>query len=523
MTIPAGRGPGNYDTPNTTYYFTPGIHTLGTNVNDQIQTGPNDWYVGERSGGQAAIIDGQRANNYGSVSQTGDADWTEYLTVEHFVGDYAIGEPNADGAACNQTVEYDTVQDNYPGSGLELGTNGIAKHDCLTHNGDYGLNAFSEYVVPGLTSGPSDVTVDDNEISYNNQCNYEYVPAGYWPIKSPRQCGSPGNAGCGSAGGAHFWNADGSNFAGNYVHNNYDVASWWDTDNNGEKIEDNYYADNLDVAVDIEISYNAFIEDNSFVDGGWGAGACGAAPGNPCYTTGNLAPAVYISESGGDGEVVGHADGIDTITISGDDFENNWDGVELYQSSNRFCLSPDNTSTGYCTLVPGSTADWSGNVAAPATEYYANDADTPRGCGQVDLTGAEPSGGHNYYNNCLWKTQNLSVTGDTFGFDAAAVPGCAPTAFSPCAENGIVSQVASGIWWSPYQTTASGNAVPDAITNCQGTNTFAGCIPQDNYFSHNTYTHTGSEDWKFFYWQLGDSIRAGTWLSHGQDAGSKFS
>ena len=101
----------------------------------------------------------------------------------------------------------------------------------------------------------------------------------------------------------------------------------------------------------------------------------------------------------------------------------------------------------------------------------------------MDLTGAEPSGGHNYYNNCLWKTQNLSVTGDTFSFDAAAVPGCTPTAASPCGENGIVSQVASGIWWSPYQTTASGNAVPDAITNCQGTNTFAGCIPPDNYFS----------------------------------------
>ena len=116
----AGRGPGNYDTPNTTYYFTPGIHTLGTNVNDQIPTGPNDWYVGERSGGQAAIIDGQRANNYGSVSQTGDADWTEYLTVEHFVGDYASREPNANGAACNRTIKYDTVQDNYPGSGFEL-------------------------------------------------------------------------------------------------------------------------------------------------------------------------------------------------------------------------------------------------------------------------------------------------------------------------------------------------------------------------------------------------------------------
>ena len=81
------------------------------------------------------------------------------------------------------------------------------------------------------------------------------------------------------------------------------------------------------VAVAVEISYNALIEDNSFVDGGWGAGACGAAPGNPCYTSRNLDPPVYISESGGNSELVGHADGIYTITISGDDFETT--GTEL--------------------------------------------------------------------------------------------------------------------------------------------------------------------------------------------------
>ena len=71
-----------------------------------------------------------------------------------------------------------------------------------------------------------------------------------------------------------------------------------------------------------------------------------------------------------------------------------------------------------------------------------------------------------------------------------------------------MSIVASGISWSPYQTIASGNAVPDAITNCQGVNTFAGCEPQHNYFSHNIYTHTGSQAWQFFYWHLGDTVSA---------------
>ncbi len=439
-----------------------------------------------------------------------------------FSGAYAIGESNITGAGIDQTYDYDTVEDNYPGSGIELGTNGVAEHDCLTSNGDYGIQAFSTYDVSSLTSGPQNVTIDDNEISYNDQCNWEKVPSGYWPITSPSQCGSVGSEGCGCSGGAHFWNVDGSNFSGNYVHNNYDVASWWDTDNNGETIEDNYYSNNFDDAVDIEISYNALVENNAFVDNGWGNGACGAASGNPCYTTGNLAPAIYISESGGNSQVVGNAGGIDTITISGDDFVNNWDGVEIYQSSNRFCASPDNTSTGFCTLVPGSTADWSESGAAPATTYYANDAGTPGGCGQVDLTGAPPSGSPDYYDNCLWKTQNVTVSNDTFSFDASAIPGCSSTSASPCGENGIVSQVASGISWSPYQTTAGGNAVPDAITNCLAANTFAGCTPQDNYFKDNTYTYTGSQGWQFYYWHLGNTISPAAWQADGQDAGSSL-
>jgi Right handed beta helix region len=522
VTIPAGVDRGNYDVANTTYYFSPGVHTLGTNVNDQIDMGLNDWYVGERSGQKGAILDGQSINNYALESQTGDADWVEYLTVRHFTGAYAIGESNINGAGANQTVDYDTVEFNYPGSGVELGTNGVARHDCLTSNGDYGIQAYSTYDVSSLTTGPSNVTVQDNEISYNDQCNWEAVPAAYWPITSPRQCGQVGNIGCGCAGGAHFWNVDASNFSGNYVHNNYDVASWWDTDNNGETIEDNYYADNFDSSIVIEISYNALIEDNNFVDNEWGAGACGAAPGNPCYTTGNLDAAIYISESGGNNTVVGRANGIDTISIIGDNFLNDWDGVELYQSSDRFCGSPDNTSAGYCTLVPSSTAQGGGRSSASHL-YYANGSDTPGGCGQVDLAAARPSGSPDYYDNCQWKTQNVLVTGDTFSLDASAIPGCSPNSASPCGENGIVSVAPSGISWSPYQTTASGNAVPDAITDCQGVNTFTGCEPQHNYFTHNIYAHTGSQAWQFFYWHLGNTVSATEWRSFGQDAGSSFS
>jgi hypothetical protein len=524
VTVPAGDNSAlSFNGSNTTYYFAPGLHTLGTGQYNQIGMGSNDWYVGEYSAGSGATVSGQYDNNYAFTAPAGDTDWLEYVTVEDFTGAYAVGESNVTGAASNQTVDYDTVEYNYPGSGVELGTNSVAEHDCLTDNGDYGLQAFSQYDVSALTGGPYNVSVEDNEISYNDQCNYEAVPASYFPGSVPSHCGSVGYNGCGCAGGAHFWNVDGSNFSANYVHNNYDVASWWDTDNNGETIEGNYYSANFGSAVDIEISYNALIEGNSFVDNGWGAGACGAASGNPCYTGGNLAPAIYISESGGNPAVVGHANGIGTITISGDDFANNWDGVLLYQSSNRFCSSPDNTSTGFCTLVPGSTADWSETGSAPSSTYYANDSAGSGGCGQSDLTGASSSGNPDYYDNCLWKTQDVSVTDDTFSFDAAEIPGCSASSASPCGENGLASQVASGISWSPYQVTASGYAVPDAVTNCTSGATFSGCKSQDNYFSANTYTHTGTQNWQFFYRLLGNQVTQSQWQSDGQDSGSSFS
>jgi hypothetical protein len=747
-----------FSAASTTYYFAPGTFTLDTtSLYSQIQMGSNDWYVGEYAGGVGATLSGSSKNNYGFTSQTGDSDTIEYMTAQNFIGAYAIGESNIIGASENQTLMYNTVQNNYPGSGVELGTNGVAKYNCLTHNGDYGMNTFTW--LPGtLTTGPNNVTVENNEISNNNQCNYEGVPTGttgYFPITPPTQCAGPGvpdiardpsspaikvsgsllgspesltsntfmppgqslavvtviatdssasagwtsesltdnlsthltwtlakfqgdtaskgavgvwwafvwnspgpsgmtvtatlavggsqviesmgvavdvitgaywqnpvgavtagdssgrnlsapltptatggsalflaatdgnatgtptagsgdyvsdsmnssgtsaasewlgtssgpsrstskatktltmtggsasarfdyvayeivtptGTGCGCAGGVHFWAVDGSFFENNYAHDNYDPAAWWDTDNNGETITNNYFSNNFAEAVTIEISYNALIQNNSFVNNGWGAGACGAAVGNPCYTGGNLSPAIYISESGGNSQVVGHAGGIQTLTIAANSFTNNWDGILLYQSSDRFCGSPNNTSTNYCTLVPNSTSYWDQSPPAPSTTYYANSGTGAGGCGSADLMNTDPTNA--YYNNCQWKTQNANVTLNTFSFNASAIPGCSTTSLSPCGENGLASQVASSPSWSPFLA-QGGQAVPDAITNCQGSNTYTHCMSQNNYFSSNTYSHTGSQDWQFFYLDLNVTINRTAWLGHSQDSGSAF-
>lgn len=561
------------NTPNTTFYFTGSSspYVLGTSLYDQVPMAANDWYVGQRSVANGVTLSGQYDNQYAFISNNADAvssataDHIEYLTVEQFTN-YALGGSNSTGASGWLDISQTTAEDNYPGSGVEGGTGDVLNQDCLTSNGDYGLNAVctsgTNCSASTVTSGPQNLTLENSEISYNDQCNWEAVPTGYWPISTPSQCGSVGYNGCGCAGGAHFWNVDGSTVTGDYFHDNFDVASWWDTDNNGETIEHDYYADNFAAATDIEISYNALIEHDNFVQDGWGGGECAAAAGNPCYTSGNLAPAIYLSESGGNAHVVGNSGGISTITVSSDNFSNNWDAVLAYQSSNRYCSSPGNTSTGYCTLganVYNSgetfTPYWDQSAGdTPSTTYYANDAATGVGCGQAKLTSAAPSGSNpDYYDNCAWKLQNVMVTGNTLSFATASVGGCpaswggcgstatgltcASSGVSVCAESGLSSLCPSGISWSPYQTTstpssacgATGNAVPDAVvaptSSCLSGFTFSGCIGQANVWTDNAYSHTGSVNWAFMWQLIANNISIATWQSHGQDtagSGSTF-
>ena len=74
-----------------------------------------------------------------------------------------------------------------------------------------------------------------------------------------------------------------------------------------------------------EISYNANIIDNTFVDN-----AIVNGPGNPGFPTG----AIYISESGGNSRVPSNYSG--ELNIQNNNFNDNWDGVVIYQNSNRY-------------------------------------------------------------------------------------------------------------------------------------------------------------------------------------------
>jgi hypothetical protein len=176
-------------------------------------------------------------------------------------------------------------------------------------------------------------------------------------------------------------------------------------------------------------------------------------------------------------------------------FTNNYGGVVLWENANRYCSSSANTSTGSCTLVEPTNANLYNQCHTGATL-----ATTP------------------YINDCRWKTQNVSVSSNTFSFNPATVNtvfdnntgnasyisknGSSPcTVGNTCGFNGLFSEYGS---FAPYTAWL----VPNHISN-----------NQSNTFSDNTYTGP----WNFMGFGQGDTVGWGDASSHDtnpQDADS---
>jgi hypothetical protein len=470
VTVPAGdnsdfAGTGALD-PNTTYWFAPGTHTLGTGEFDQIDPSQGDTFIGA----PGAILSGQGDNNSAFAGTAANVT-IKYLTIENFT------PPGSEGAVNHDTgegwaISHNTMQDNSPGAAMMIGGGDTVTDNCLTKNGEYGFNAFqaSQNGTSPLTGGPLNMTVSDNEISFNDTCNFEAVSPDPVPAASrPSNCSGAGEGnGCGCSGAGKFWAVQNATVDGNYVHDNYAVGLWADTDNDGFTFDGNYIANNYGEGMIYEISYNALIQNNTFV-----GNTVGDGPSNPGFPE----PAIYLSESGGDSRVA-NAAGIKTISITGNVFTNNWSGVVLWESADRFCGSPDNTSSGACTLVDPSVA----NIKT---------------CAQANLQKATPGQTPDYYDLCRWKTQNVQVTGNTFNMTDSAVANC-KGASNSCGENGIFSQFGTDPSWSPYQ----GFVISDAITADQG-----------NKFSNNTY----NGQWEYMFHDQSTVLNLASWQAKGQD------
>ena len=458
----------------------------------------------------------------------------EYLTIEDFAssgsGQMVV---NHDGAA-GWTVRYDTVQDNL-GAGVGIGSDNVITHNCLAANNEYGFSSFggsrdvtltgndisdndthgtydqaayttsysvTDDVATVTIRAPMDllvgsrIVVGDVGACTDSWCaNLSYTALdGTWTIASvtsatsftfdvatanvPYTKDTTGTVAdpqvtCGCSGGGKFWNTLGATVTGNWVHDNGNVGIWVDTDNTGFDISGNYFDHNWAEAVIYEISYNASIANNAFVDNVLGGGPSPGVGGFPDA-------ALYISESGSDSRVAGPYGA--TFDVTGNDFTDNWGGVVIYENSNRACGITNDT---YCTLV------------APATYTLSTcAANIPNGS-----TGDTPD----YVDNCRWKSQHVDVTHNTFNFTPRLIgPYC--TTANTCGFNGLFSEGGTTpsatydeTWPNRAAYPYAGYTVSNDISN-----------HQHNTFAHNAYCASGAV-WRFVGFAQGNSMTRSQW------------
>jgi parallel beta-helix repeat protein len=477
--------------PDTVYYLLPGVHTGG------IQADKNDAFVGGLSGGKPTVLTG----NYSSGGQAIDSNATdgnqsgvtiEYLTIEKY-------QPNADAGAINQeantgwNIRYNTITLNVPGAGVMAGAENTLLHNCMTLNGQYGFQSSDTdgFGRDSLTGGPYDVTVQQNEISYNDTCdfsglmnnsavgwrNYNPVPARYRNSK----CGTV--VGDGNQGGFKLWQSNGVTIADNYIHGNWGPGGWVDTNNANTTWTGNTITDNEDAAIIEEISYNFGITGNYIANNNWADGL-----NNPSFPQ----AAIYISESGSDttfggvpacreASCSGQRPYTSQSVISHNTLVDNGGSIFLWQNSNRYC---SDGFDGVCTLVGGGR---SGPFTVSACKANLPSASVNTSTYVSPKTGS-PS--EDWWNGCLWRTENVRISQNTVDFNPAHIMGCTQAAWPDCGAGGIFSEYGSPPNKEP------GWVVPTQLT-----------FFQNNIWSGNVYNGPSS----FFAWNQGNGDNPVSW------------
>lgn len=445
VTVPAGDDSRfNFSTANTTYWFAPGTHTIGTGPYSQIVANHGDTYIGA----PGAVLDGQGKNNYafaGTYNDTSDERVTiEYLTIQGFAPNQGGGAVNGEGNN-GWTEKYDLMKDNGPGAAMMLGGDNVVTDNCMTKNGEYGFNGYSwadENYAHTFTGGATNIRFTNNDVSFNNTQRTSE----------------------GIEGGGKFWQNGDVTVTGNYFHDNIDSPGvWMDTDNAGFLVKNNYFSNNGGEGLFYEISYNADIIENTFVNNGRAA-----LDSDADFPTG----AIYISESGGNSSVPSNYAG--ELNIQNNVFEDNSSGVVLYQNSNRH--PGDGQDPGTLTPPPGV------NIGAWIS------TDGPKSC-TANLKETTPT---NYRSLCQWRTQNVTVRDNRFAFNpSAAVYGGKCSESTNCGQNAL---------FATYSITSAYPrfTVCNAISNTQ-----------NNHFSDNTYIGP----WTFIYFNQGDGATWAQWTS----------
>jgi hypothetical protein len=255
-------------------------------------------------------------------------------------------------------IEHNNIHDSYgkPGQGVAFygADASTIEYNCFSKLGDYA----------GGGSG------------MNTTFNYNEV----------RETPNEPDPGCGCSGGGKWWGTLNANIVDNaFVADGIGGSQptiWLDNGNTGTLIEGNYFYRNADSAIVNETGYNMRVDDNLFLDDGWGNGR-GQGSNND--------GAVNIDSSGGFNIPGSRYE--NSISITRNHFINDWEGVNIWQAGLRSCESSGEgwpVDASYCSGgFPNSSA-----TAAKGKYYFSHIGDRKHG-GTTTLAQSAPAGSSN--------------------------------------------------------------------------------------------------------------------------------
>jgi hypothetical protein len=337
------------------------------------------------------------------------------------------------------TVMHNNIHDGNgaPGLGIAIanGDRSTMEYNCLSNMGDY-----------GLAIGGVDDIFDYNEIygtSYNT------------------------DPGCGCSGGGKWWGTLNADIVDNSFIDDGPGGSaviWLDNGNSGTLIQGNYFDKDYTSSVVSETGYDLDVSGNLFVDSGWGSGTgtCGS----------NCGGTVNLNSSGGFNVPGSRYE--NSIAVSGNEFVNDWIGVDIWQSGARSCQNSGEGGPG-----PGTDKSYcSGgfpNTEQPASGgqyYFSHIGDSAHGGGttttgnpgtiplersakagstQVLVEGAEAAGDQIGFADPVQTTTTSTQDVQTFTGGTSSIS-AATAGFPPAGELRVGTSAA----WSDGQGSSTG-------------------------------------------------------------------